>query len=444
MTTGTIMAAELPFDIVELVPCPQTPELLPESGGPLPELAFRVDAWTPVELGQLRTLFAADQGIPEIAEALGRTPNAVRTKICDLGLRRRSARPWNELEDEVLVQRYGTAAAAALALELGRSVPAVYVRAGLLGLTESNPPSWTAWEDAQLRAGYQQDVAVPELARLIGRPAGGVIGRARSLGFRHPGHPPGWTDDELTRALALAAEGVIYKEIARRLAAEGFPPRSKQAVEQALWKAGYQRGWGRAWLPEEDDALRAAYAAGAKLRELAVRLGRNRGSLAWRAGEIGLQGCHPNPDGWRGRVWTDEEDAFLKANYGRGGMKSPDIAEALGRTKAAVFNRAWALGLEHGYGRAWTAQEDRAIRIAYGVGLSLTDLAAALGRDASVVSKRAKRQLGLDFCDRPNRAPRGPRRSRTPLTLAGILAMEGQGPVWTAADIAATAREAAA
>ena len=114
----------------------------------------------------------------------------------------------------------------------------------------------------------------------------------------------------------------------------------------------------------------------------------------------------------------------LRAGYGKG--RTADLARQLGRELRAVYCKAHALGLAHGFIRVFEEREKRAIRLAHGHGVSLTDLSAALGRDAAVVSKHAIR-MGLSFATRAVRAPRGPRRSRPVLTLDAILAL-ADGP----------------
>ncbi len=72
--------------------------------------------------------------------------------------------------------------------------------------------------------------------------------------------------------------------------------------------------------------------------------------------------------------------------------------------------------------RAFSDEEERAIRIAWRHGTSITDLSKALDRDPAVVSKHAIR-LEIPFSARTNKAPRGPRRGRPAVTLASLLAM---------------------
>lgn len=413
---------DLDADVVELVACPA------RTAAPLREIAFRADAWLPDEDRQLRELFAADVAIAEIAATIGRGFHAVRARIDLIGLRRNSSRAWTDEEDAELVSRYRTVTCAQLALELGRSVPAVYARANLLAVSEFAAPDYDGWEDAQIRAGYASGVPVSQIAALIGRPFLGVRSRAYDLGVRHAASPPGWSEEEVGRALELAHGGARYLAIIDTLVDEGFPRRSKIGFGLKLRALGYGRGWGRAWTDDEDELLRRAYAAGDSLTPVLERLGRTRSSIRWRVEHIGLQGSHARRDGFRqGPVWSAEDDERLRAEYGK--VSTPDLAVALGRKPTAVLQRAATLGIKHGYIRMFTPDERRAIGIAWRRGLSLTDLAAALGRDPAVVGKQAAR-LGLSLTspDRPVRPRRGPRNGRVSPSLAEILALEAPNP----------------
>lgn len=404
--------ADLDADIVELAPCPPAPP-----ARALREMPFRVDAWTPAELDRLRALFAADVAISEIAASLGRGRAGVADRIATLGMRRHSTRPWTNLEDEELARRYGVEATAAIAAAFGRSCSAVYARAGLLGLSEGAPPAWTAWEDAQLRTGYARGVPLLQLAALIGRPFSGLASRASALALVHAAHPPDWSDAEAARALALAAAGHRYQRILAMLAAEKFPTRTPSGLGQVLRRLGYGRGWGRPWTEDEDELLRRAYSEAASLTPLRARLGRTTCSIRWRAGYLGLRGTHLNRNGWRaGADWTDDQVAMLQAEYGK--TANDVLAARLGRSKAAMFSRANVLGLVHGYIRAFSPDELRALALADRHGLAIADLALALGRRACSVSKYATNH-GYRFGRRPRRA--------VAPTLASILALEIQG-----------------
>lgn len=412
--------SDLDADIVELVP--YIPSANDAQRVPLREMAFRQDAWLPDEIDRLRRVFVDDSAIDDIATMLGRPRAGVATKIGDLGLRRNSVRPWSEWDDAELLARYASEPTARLAAELGRGASAVYARARLLGLSEPAAPPYDGWEDAQIAAGYRAGVPVGQIAGLIGRPISGVLSRASALGLRHAAHPADWLDAELARALELAHQGMRYLAIIEALVGEGYPRRSKQGLGPRLRKLGYGRGWGRSWLAEEDALLRQAYATGASLTPLIERLGRSTHSIRHRVGELGLRGTHRNRDGFRqGPVWSDADNARLREAYGK--VPSPELAAELGRGLRAMLVHAHALGLRHGFMRAFSADEDRAIRNAWAGGISLTDLAQALGRDIAVVSKHAIR-LGYRFSDpdRPCKAPRSIRARRPPITLPELLA----------------------
>lgn len=405
------MSGDLDFDIVELAPW------VPDSWhtNPLFEVAFRSNAWLPREDALLRALFAADRPFDQIAAELGRGRAGVADRAWKLGLRRTSRQPWNDLEDQLLHERYGTVPAADLAQALGRSCSSIYVRAQLLGLSEKDLPRWSEWELAQLREGYAQALPVGIIAQLIGRTMSATGTRAYKMGLRHPHQPGDWTDAEVARALELAEVGHLYLTIREMLANEGFPSRSKNGFGQRIRKLGYGRGWGKPWLPEEEELLRHAYRTGASLTPIRTRLGRTSCSIRWKAKDLGLQGTHVKTAGFRqGPVWTKKEEDFLRDNYGK--MPTRQLAEALNRPRMGVLNRAWHLGLKHGYWRPYTEDELRAYRLAYAHGIAIADLAIALDREAMTVSKYATDKLHLHFGRR--------RRMRPAPTLDQILQLE--------------------
>lgn len=98
------------------------------------------EPWTADEVDELRRM-AAD-GVPraEMAEQLGRTPNAIRMKLQSLGLYvpKPAAKPWTPLDDDALVKLYREGASfTTLAATFGRSENAILkrlirLRAGIL------------------------------------------------------------------------------------------------------------------------------------------------------------------------------------------------------------------------------------------------------------------------------------------------------------------------
>lgn len=401
-------ALDLHADLVELAsaPAPMAPSAA------LREMAYRADAWTPQESDRLRVLFAADAALADIAAEIGRGRAAVAERVTLLGLRRNSARPWTEFDDAELVRRYGSDPTAAIASHLGRSCAAVYARAGFLDLTDVNPPDWTGWEDAQLVEGYRRGVPLRQLGTLIGRPLGGISSRAGLLGIVHAHHPPCWSAEETARALELAEAGHRYHAIMAMMVAEGFPERTIRGFGPAIRKLGYGRGWGRPWSAEEDALLTRAYAQGLSLTPLKQQLGRSTGSLRHRADYLQLRGSHANRNGWRlGPDWTEADERTMREDYGR--LPTKALAAKLGRTKAAITSRANSLGLVHGYIRPFTDTETRALGIAFRTGISIADLAAALGRKPMSLSKYATKH-GFQFGRRP----------RHTITLEALLSAE--------------------
>ncbi|MGE0178951.1 MAG: hypothetical protein AB7O91_03920 [Sphingomonas sp.] len=382
------MFADLDVDLVELAPFVPAP-----AQARLREVRFRVNAWLPQEDSDLRRLFIADQPIAEIADTIGRTFQATRTRVWELGLRRNSKLPWTELEDAELARRYGYEPAATIAGDLGRPVASTYARACVLGLTEKQAPFYSDWEDAQIRAGYERAIPVGQIATLIGRTLSGVATRASTLKLRHPSMPTDWSDSEVQRMLELAQTGMLYSRIRRQMIAEGFPPRSKQGFGQKLRIIGYGRGWGRPWTPDEDEMIRRAYAASESLTPLVQGLGRTRTSICWRARALGVAGTHKNKAGFRqGPVWSAEDNALLREQYGKVPMQ--ELADRLGRKLRAMYVHAHHLGLSANYNRRFSPDEDRQIREALEKGGDLRGLCQPLNRNIDSIQRRIKK-LGL-------------------------------------------------
>lgn len=377
--------ADLPFDIVELVPCVPSAEAVR-----LRETVFRANAWLPQEDDRLRALFADDDPVAEIATAVGRSFQATRHRIWSLGLRRNSALPWTEIEDAEVARRYGNEPAAVIAGDLGRGVAAVYQRAAVLGLSQEGAPDWSEWEDAQLRAGYEAAVPVAQIATLVGRPLSGTMTRASVLRLRHPSLPPDWSEAEVARMLELAQTGMLYSRIRRQMIDEGFPARSKQGFGGKLRAIGYGRGWGRPWSGDEDELIRRAYANGDSLTPLVNLLGRTRTSICWRARAIGVAGTHKDKAGWRrGPDWSPEDEARLREAYGK--VPMDELAAELGRAKRAIYTRAHLLGLKANYCDRFSADDDRLIREAVERRQPLQALCERLGRNIDSIQRRAKR-----------------------------------------------------
>lgn len=137
----------------------------------------------------------------------------------------------------------------------------------------------------------------------------------------------------------------------------------------------------KVWTPERDAALRELFpAVGAG--ECARRMGLSLFGVKARAGKLGVRG-----DRTRRRVWTADLDARLREVVGAG-RGIPAAARLLGLSRAAVKNRAFALGLRTPP-REWAAAELDLIRREYATGMTAAEIAARLGRGVPAVRRRA-------------------------------------------------------
>ena len=107
---------------------------------------------------------------------------------------------------------------------------------------------------------------------------------------------------------------------------------------------------------------------------------------------------HPNA-----RVhWASDEDAALSAAL-EAGHSVDDIALASGRSKGAVKNRAWRLGLLKS--KDWSSEEiSKLTQLYMRVPLDTKDIARQLGRTVDAVEIKAGR-IGLSNASRPKKLP---------------------------------------
>lgn len=88
------------------------------------------------------------------------------------------------------------------------------------------------------------------------------------------------------------------------------------------------------------------------------------------------------------RFWTKKEDGELRLLWKT--MSAKEIGLLLGRSQAAVANRARRLQLDSGLrcgtnDRAWTVDEDRAYVRMYEAGMSPREMAARLNRTVTAI-----------------------------------------------------------
>lgn len=110
--------------------------------------------------------------------------------------------------------------------------------------------------------------------------------------------------------------------------------------------ARWQNGQARPWSAESLEALAAAWRAGDKLAVIAGRLGRSPAAVWKKAEAIGL----PRRPRARDTDWPAADVATLRAGHAAGLRLAP-LAARLGRSPAAVRCKARALGLGFRRGR---------------------------------------------------------------------------------------------
>lgn len=100
----------------------------------------------------------------------------------------------------------------------------------------------------------------------------------------------------------------------------------------------------------------------------------------------------PPAGAWSGNYrWSRNDERLLRRDYQRYGPRY--VARLLGRTRAAVRNKAYQMKLTETPGRSWTAVDDRTLR-RYHAHMAMPELAAKLGRSVPAVGARLTK-LGL-------------------------------------------------
>ena len=134
--------------------------------------------WTPQEEQYLQE-HCEDMSIHEIAKALHRSLNAVRTRRTILGLTNQQS-PWSE-EDKAYFRQNRAMPNAELAGHLGRSVDEIAAMRTRMQ-TGRKHPSWTPQEEEYLQESWGR-IAIPTIAKKLGRTSVAVQNRARKLGL---------------------------------------------------------------------------------------------------------------------------------------------------------------------------------------------------------------------------------------------------------------------
>lgn len=147
-----------------------------------------------------------------------------------------------------------------------------------------------------------------------------------------------------------------------------------------------------AWTPGETGLLRQMFTDDCAIDEIAEALGRGRAAVADRISMLGLRRHSSRP-------WTEFEDAELTRRYGQDATAT--IAADLGRSCVAAYARASVLDLTEDNPPAWTPWEDAQLRAGYAAAMPTAQIATIIGRPHSGLVSRASK-LGLNH---PHHSP---------------------------------------
>lgn len=288
-----------------------------------------------------------------------------------------------------------------------------------LGEMPFRADAWTPTEIRQLRKMFADDIPIDEIAKDLGRGRGGVADRICLLGLRRHS-ARAWTsleDEDLTRRYGEEATATIAADLGRSCA----------AVYARASLLDLTVGNAPVWTPWEDAQLRAGFASGIAIAQVAVIIGRPYSGVVSRASKLGLR--HPNfsPD------WSDAEIERALA-LAEAGHRYAEIGQMLAaegfaaRTKSGVQGLMNRVGAGKGWGRFWTDEEDALLIRAYRTNTALTPLRFALSRSSGSIRWRAE-YLGLRGTHgRPNGWRGGPDWSEADLARL----RQGYGKVPTA------------
>jgi len=138
-------------------------------------------SWSENEVKLLKKLYQ-DKSVRNIADKLGRSLKAVKSKASAIGLTREGPRFWSNQEMARLKKLHSNKTNKDIAKQLGRSVWAVAAKAHKLGLTEK-PRVWSKKELNLLKRLYPSKTA-EEIAGQMGRAVPATRLRIVKLGLK--------------------------------------------------------------------------------------------------------------------------------------------------------------------------------------------------------------------------------------------------------------------
>lgn len=301
--------------------------------------------WTRDQDRQLKSLYERGAKLGVIADALGRSADAVEVRRRARGIPARPrSRPWTKREEQILRAAHRERLpAAVLAATLSRTTEQVRRRRrALLGPAPPGRP-YAAIEDAALRLTFRPGADIAQLAADLGRSPGSVQHRLRKLGLLNPAPRPRWKAHEDAAVRDGYALGLTCEQIATEL--EGRTPTAVAARAAKLGLATYARRWSAA----DDLTLKGLARDEVPLERAARILARTPAAVRARARKLGIDAPQRSLAHRARRRWSREEDERLALHAE---LNPALLAELLQRTPEAVVQRMRRLALRAGSHRS--------------------------------------------------------------------------------------------
>jgi hypothetical protein len=301
--------------------------------------------WSATEDRLLRRLYARQAPIGEIAERLGRSPDAViaRRRALAIPVRAR-ARPWTVWEQRLLGAAIASGVPlAVIASRLDRSRDQVRARSGHLRSPRPRARAYLPQEDEDIRRCLRDGDDLAALAVRLGRSPDAIRLRAQQLGLRHPRARHRWEEWED----AVLRDGYTAARTCAEIAGQ-LPKRTAGSVAARAGRLGvgtHARRWSRA----EDQRLTWLFTRGVPANEAALQLGRTPEAVRRRAARRQIAAPAHVQVSRQSRRWTAEEDQILRLHAT---MNPALLAQLLDRSDRAICHRLRTLGLREQAGRS--------------------------------------------------------------------------------------------
>jgi hypothetical protein len=218
--------------------------------------------------------------------------------------------------------------------------------------------AWSQKEEDLLRKLYP-DSLTPKLEKYFGRSSGSIIAKARKLGIKKSWRKhnplleynrPIWTKKEIKLLKKL------YHKYSNEQLVQYFPKRKKDSIGRRANMLGLKKKYlhhferpknsdAKLWLKQKE-LLKKLYPTTSN-QELAKKIGRSKAAIANLAWKMGLhkEGYNPgiNRTGGNVPLWSQKNDALLRKSYPTAWTK--DLSIKLGRSEKAIIARAMMLGV---------------------------------------------------------------------------------------------------